>query len=62
MKTVHRCGKCRHIAAEHALPGSCSHGYCPCLVEAETVEAENPSEEIPTWPGYDHATGKWAQR
>ena len=62
--TIHRCAECHHKDGDHALASGsrCSMGGCSCVIGQPTVIEVNPPEQIPTFPGYDRATGKWAAR
>lgn len=61
--TIHRCADCKHKDGDHErTSGSrCSMGACPCSLSQERVVSNNPPEEIPTFPGFDHAAGKWSR-
>jgi hypothetical protein len=69
--TIHRCGDCHHQADDHShgwsggFPpriGPCSMGGCACRHTPADVQALNEPVEIQSWPGFDHTTGRWAQR
>lgn len=63
MLTIFRC-KCghKHIDHERSEGTRCSFGGCPCTHSEEHVMQEGVEEQIPTFPGYDKAAGKWARR
>lgn len=61
LMTIFRC-TCGHKHLDHANSDGarCSFGGCPCTHSDDYVKAHGVEQEIPTFPAFDHATGKWA--
>lgn len=57
---VHLCGGCNHSEDKHREMGGCCGGYCRCRVTSDDVAANSTAIEMPIWPGYDQATGRWS--
>lgn len=65
--SIHRCTECNHPDYEHneeRVPqmANCCYGFCRCSQLRPQVRASGVAATIPMFPGFDHATGKWAAR